>query len=98
MPSERWLLLERVFDEAAQHTPEVRPDLIARLCGADEALQLEARSLLDASDRSGEFLSNTALERLAEDFAADGWSLRPGERVGAYVVDRMLGSGGSGEV
>jgi serine/threonine protein kinase len=98
MPSERWLLLERVFDESAQRPPALRPDVIARLCGADEALRLEARSLLDASDRSGEFLSNSAFERLAEDLAADGWSLRPGERVGAYVVDRMLGSGGSGEV
>ena len=44
------------------------------------------------------FWRGTALDRLAKGFTADGWSLRAGERVGAYIVEHLLGSGGSGEV
>jgi serine/threonine protein kinase len=43
-------------------------------------------------------MAKTALERLAESVAADGWSLQPGERIGVYTILRRLGAGGAGEV
>jgi len=98
MTTDRWQRLEGIFEAARAEPPEARDDILARLCGADDALRGDAAALLDASDRSGAFLTNTALERLAREFAADGWSLHPGERVGVYCIDRLLGAGGSGEV
>ena len=98
MTTERWRRLDQVFADAQQHPPEARVAFVASTCQADDALRADALSLLDADNQSGEFLTSTALDRLAKVFAADGWSLRPGERVGAYLVDRLLGSGGSGEV
>ena len=43
-------------------------------------------------------MTQPALDRLANTMAGDGWSLRPGERVGAYTVRELVGAGGAGEV
>jgi serine/threonine protein kinase len=98
MSSERWEKLDRIFVEALPLAPEPRTDMVTRACGADEALRLDALSLLTAADASAEFLTTPALERLARTMAADGWSLKPDERVGVYTVREQLGSGGAGEV
>jgi Tol biopolymer transport system component len=90
--------LDQLFAEAIQHAPDARAEFVARTCGDDDGLRADVLSLLQADSSSGEFLASTALDELAREFSADGWSLRAGERVGAYVVDRLLGSGGSGEV
>jgi len=98
MSAERWQLLDQLFVEALQLPADARDGFVARACGGDGTLQVEALSLLASADQSGEFMANPALERLAKAVAAEGWSLRPGERIGAYTVLRLLGSGGAGEV
>jgi len=98
MTAERWQRLERIFAEALNLPREARAAMVARECGGDEGLQLDALSLLTAAERAGEFLGTSALERLARTAAADGWSLRPGERIGAYTIRQLIGSGGAGEV
>ena len=55
-------------------------------------------SLLTAAESSGTFLERPAFERLARAMAADGWSLRQGERLGTYTVRELLGAGAVGEV
>ena len=98
MTPERRQRLDQVFADAIQLSPETRAEFVARTCGEDDVLRADVLSLLEADTSSGEFLVSIALDKLAKEFTADGWSLRAGERVGAYVVDRLLGSGGSGEV
>jgi Tol biopolymer transport system component len=98
MTSERRQRLDQVFADAIQQPSETRAEFVARACGEDDGLRADVLSLLDADHSSGTFLVSTALDELAREFTADGWSLRAGERVGAYVVRRLLGSGGSGEV
>src|SRR5881296_1734820 len=98
MTSEQWQRLDQVFADARQQPADARAGVVARACGEDEALRAEALSLLAADEESGEFLNTPAADTLANAIAADGWSLRPGDRVGVYTVDRLLGSGGSGEV
>src|SRR5687767_13459919 len=71
---------------------------VTRECGADVALRTELLSLLNAADESSDFMARPALERLAEAIAIDGWRIRPGDRIGAYTVLGLLGSGGVGEV
>jgi serine/threonine protein kinase/tetratricopeptide (TPR) repeat protein len=98
MNADRWQTVDRIFIEALQLPPGAREALVARECGTDADLREDVLSLLNASDSSGEFLEKPALERLATAMAADGWSLRPGERVGAYTVRELLGTGAVGEV
>jgi len=96
--SEQWQRLDRIFLEALQLSPEDRERFLAQAAIQDSALAREALGLLAAADQSGQFMERPALERLARRIAADGWSLRPGECVGAYTVTQLLGSGGNGEV
>jgi serine/threonine protein kinase/Tol biopolymer transport system component len=96
--AERWQRLGRVFEEARHLAGEARSEYVADACRDDEALYREATDLLTASDASGEFLEQPAIERLARSVAADGPSLRAGERLGAYTLDRPIGAGGAGEV
>ena len=98
MSSERWQRLDRIFLEALSLSPENRERFVAREAEHDPAVAREALELLAAADQSGQFMETPAAERLARRLAVDGWRLRPGERVGAYVVTDMLGAGGNGEV
>lgn len=98
MSADRWQTLDRIFVEAMQVPAEARPGLVSRACGDDGELQRDVLSLVSAAESSGEFLEASALERLATAMAADGWSLEPGQRLGAYVVRELLGAGAVGEV
>jgi len=96
--AERWQRLERIFHAAQPLAAEDRESLVARECDSDEALRDEVLALLAAADHSGEFLSQSALEALARAMAADPPTFQAGERLGAYVIRELVGSGGAGEV
>ena len=98
MSRERWEQLERIFLEARQLPHASRAPFVASARKADDWLRAEALSLLAADDESSDFLETTALEGLARALASGGGSLQPAERVGAYTVAGLLGTGGSGEV
>ena len=98
MSTERWQQLDRIFIEAVQRPAEQRSGFIDDACRTDAALKAEALALLAALDDSSEFMAKSALEHLARTVAAAGWSLKAGERVGAYTVLNRLGAGASGEV
>jgi Tol biopolymer transport system component len=94
---DRWEALERIFAEARPLEGSARQAFVTRACGDDLTLRREVLELLSV-ETPAEFLSQPALDRLARSIAADGWSLRPGERLGAYTVVHLLGAGGAGEV
>jgi serine/threonine protein kinase len=98
MSTERWQQLERIFAEGHALSAEARAQLVARACEHDDALKREALSLLAAGDTTGEFLTTSAFDCLARTVAAEGWSLKVGDRIGAYTILRLLGAGGAGEV
>jgi eukaryotic-like serine/threonine-protein kinase len=98
MNVEQYRQLDRIFGAALQLAPEHRAAFVTRECGTDDALRAEALALLTAADESGDFMARSALERLSEVIASDAWRIQPGDRIGAYTVLRLLGSGGAGEV
>jgi serine/threonine protein kinase len=98
MSTERFHRLEGLFADALAQPADRRAGFLARTCGDDVSLQDEVLSLVTASEHSGEFLLTPAFDVLARRIAKDGLSLRRGDRLGAYVIDQLLGSGGMGEV
>lgn len=98
MNAERWQQMERAFVLALPLSSEARASVLERECGADEELRRDVLSLLAAADRSGEFLSAPALESLAREMADDEPTFQAGERLGAYTLRELVGTGGAGEV
>ena len=98
MSTERWQQLDRIFIEAIQRPADERCAFIEEACRTDTGLKTEALTLLAAADESSDFMSTSALEHLARTVAAAGWTLKPGDRVGAYTVLNRLGAGAVGEV
>ena len=98
MRTPRYERLDRIFAEALQLPAEQRAAFVAQESGADVGLHTEVLSLLAAADEAGAFMERPALDRLSEVIAAEGWTLAPGDRIGAYTVVGLLGSGGAGEV
>jgi serine/threonine protein kinase len=98
MSTERWQRLEQIFAEGHALSTDARAQLVARACEHDDTLKCEALSLLAAGDATAGFLTTSAFECLARTVAAEGWSLKAGERIGAYTILTLLGAGGAGEV
>jgi serine/threonine protein kinase len=97
MTTARWQRLEAIFAEARARPADARAAFIAHVCADDDALRGELLELV-AADEAPAFMTTSALERLAQSVAVNGWSLQPGERIGAYTIRRLLGAGGAGEV
>jgi eukaryotic-like serine/threonine-protein kinase len=98
MSSERWQRLDRVFVDALQQPPDGRRAFVTAQCGDDESLRADVLSLLTAADGSDAFMAASAFERLAATVGSEGWTLTPGEQIGAYTVLERVAAGSSGEV
>ena len=90
--------LEQLFGDAVALPADRRAAFLAAAPAVDDALRAEVASLLGAGDRSGPFLSSTAIDVFAAEISRDGWTVQPGDRIGCYTVERRLGAGGMGEV
>ena len=98
MPSERWQQLEQLFAEAVALPVDRREAFVEGASGTDTGLRDELTALLATVEHAGQFLSSTALDVFARQISREGWSVRPGDRIGSYAIERRLGSGGAGEV
>ncbi len=90
--TETFLRMEAIFHEALESPKAERKRLIAERCGGDVAMQEEVFSLLHASELETQV---TATRRLQPETGFPG-SER--QRVGPYLIDRLLGRGGMGAV
>jgi eukaryotic-like serine/threonine-protein kinase len=98
MPSDRWRRVEQLFGDAVALPADQRSAFLASAPVPDDGIRDEVSALLIAGDRSGPFLSSTALDLFAGQIAREGWTVQPGDRIGSYRIDRRLGAGGVGEV
>jgi eukaryotic-like serine/threonine-protein kinase len=96
---ERWSLVKQVFEQVFELPAEGRRAVLAREVASDPTLLAEVQSLLDWHDRAETFAGAVPQRLSAEVFAAEaGAAGRTGERIGAYRVVEMIGSGGMGDV
>ncbi|BAT58880.1 serine/threonine-protein kinase PrkC [Variibacter gotjawalensis] len=89
---ERWNAVRGLFDDLVDRPPPEREQILARSTLAPDIVE-ETRQLLVAADATGDFMEAKAVEAKPEYS-----SLKPGERVGAFRIEELIGRGGQGEV
>ncbi|MBT8398997.1 MAG: serine/threonine protein kinase, partial [Rhodothermia bacterium] len=89
----RWLLIERLFDEAVELPRGERTDWLERMC-PDSSTRGEVEAMLLAHDRQDGILE-VPIADIAGRVAADAGDP---ESIGAYRILRTLGQGGMGTV
>ncbi|PKL96847.1 MAG: hypothetical protein CVV18_00010 [Gammaproteobacteria bacterium HGW-Gammaproteobacteria-8] len=95
MDAERWARLQTLFDEGADLAPEAQVEWLKGIADSDPELVEELRRWLLA-DRDSDVLP-LKIERYAST-AAGVLRLEPGDQVGPYTVEDLLGVGGMGAV
>ena len=99
MSTTHWNTVKKLFSAALELPREARADFLPLESGGDAALIAEVQSLLDSHEKPGNFLDTVTHEFRTEAFAVSGAARdRIGERIGAYRIVGMLGSGGMGDV
>src|SRR6516225_9075181 len=93
MTPERWRQIEQVYHAALDRQPQSRAAYVEGECAGDASLIEEVNSLLarDASD-SNALLNQPARQR------GGSPHLSRGDRLGAYEIGTLIGSGGMGDV
>ncbi len=99
MTPERYRRINELADEVLELPPEGRHAYLDHACGGDAELRVEVERLVAAHAESAEFLAVPAVARLADAFIEP--VMRPnwaGRLIERYRFERLLGSGGHGEV
>ena len=102
MTPERWRQVQWLFDAVLEKTPEERPAYLEQVTVADPALRREVASLIRSLESASRFLDGPASSEAALGSKSStrdrAEPFIPGMRVGAYRLQRLLGSGGAGQV
>lgn len=95
-PSNNWAVVRRVLGEALDLPESERAAFLDRACEGDPSLRADVQSLLDASaNDSLDPDSGDAAKEMLDEMSGP---LEPGDMVGKYTVQRLLGAGGMGVV
>ena len=98
MNAQRWQQVNELFHSAVECAPEERAAFLAEACRGDESLRREVKSLLASHERTENFIESPAFETAPELLISDRAGALIGELIGHYVIERLIGVGGMGEV
>jgi serine/threonine protein kinase/tetratricopeptide (TPR) repeat protein len=94
--SRRWRLIEDVFHEAMERSPEGRLDYVDEACGGDAELRREVKSLLAHEPEFGRVLESVVIDAVRN--LPSGSGQLAGMRIGPYELVREISRGGMGVV
>ncbi len=98
MTPDRWEKVGDIFSSALEMDTAERDAYVREACGTDLSLLSEVRSLLEAGNDAGQFISKPIVGNFVSDFADHRDALAAGNSIGHYKIERAIGSGGMGEV
>ncbi|HYG81180.1 MAG TPA: serine/threonine-protein kinase, partial [Pyrinomonadaceae bacterium] len=96
--ADQWRRIEEVFHLALRYDGAEREARLAEMCGEDQSLIDEVRSLISSHEHSGEFLDKPELTTGLQLLAVRDASSREGQTIGHYSLKSRIGLGGMGEV
>ena len=93
-----WREIERIFQAALERPASEREVFLEGECHGDAALQSEVKALLDRAGSAKHFLDEPALNAAAQMLSETASPMLTDLRLGEYIVQAPLGSGGMGVV
>jgi serine/threonine protein kinase len=97
MKSDRWSLIEEIFQGALERPSDARMEYAEQACGDDQQLLREVQSLLE-SDRDAETVLHAAIAEDLRTMTKSSSLSEIGLRLGPYLLVRELDGGGMGVV
>ncbi len=97
MDSERWRRVERVYHSVLAYPSERRAAVLEESCSGDPDLLRELKSLLEAREQAGSFLSPDQIHDHIAELGSQPGSLA-GTSLGPYEIVAEIGAGSMGEV
>ncbi|MFQ5653577.1 MAG: serine/threonine-protein kinase [Planctomycetota bacterium] len=95
-----WRRIEQIFEAARALEPELRGAYLDEACGGDRDLREEVESLLDFHGQGGGVLDGAApgVQLPLGELVGDDSPSLSGERIGPYLLEERIGTGGMGSV
>jgi len=94
MSDQNWNQVWEVFHQIVEAEPQSRDQLLDQLCQQDLQLKSEILSLLEAHNQTDSLIdqpAHTLVEQAPQTILA-------GQQIGPYSIEKLIGSGGMGEV
>src|SRR6266436_2206495 len=98
MNAQRWQQVNDLFHLAVERAPDERDAFLDEACRDDESLCREVKSLLASHEQTENFIESPAFEIAPELLVSDRAAALIGELIGHYLIERLIGVGGMGEV
>lgn len=98
-PPERWKIIEDLFHQCLDMSPDARAAFLAEHCGSDTELRNQVEALLESASKPFTVV-NDRIMNAARDFVAAGTgrSVVAGKLISHYEIISWLGAGGMGDV
>ena len=97
MNEDRWLQIERTFEQALALPEHERLDFLGNTCKDDDELRQEVESLLASHGKADDWFDHPSMF-LQGEMINHTLALAPGHVVGRYRVEKEIGRGGMGVV